>query len=484
MSLRERTENQTQRTERDIRAGRQLFAYGERQAIRQLRREAVFLAVWLALAVSCECAEQMPTQSPPASAPPRIAASGKPDVYDVDVSGGDIRTVLELLARRSSANIVVSPEVAGEVTAHLKQMPLEAILQQLCAAHGFGFEKTGDTYLITGSNKSEKPPSEAATKVPEPSEVLVWQCRQAKPSDLAALITRLFPSISCAEGPNSITPALDAASSGLGTAGDGSASPSSGSTARSNSSRIVLIGAPADIARARDVLAGLDVPRRQVAIDVAITEISSSGTRDLGIEWTWSDIGLTESSVSGIGFGKFTKEPMTITGALTALIKEGKADLLAQPNVSVLDGECADILIGDRVLYPKLVGYNQIGTPIYDKAEEKVGIYLQISPRIAGEDEIVLTLYPQVSLITGYLRTQAGDYPQISTREARTTVSVKNGSTLAIGGLLRSNEILSTAKVPLLSDLPLVGQLFRHQKRTRDRTEIVILLSPRIVEEK
>jgi pilus assembly protein CpaC len=96
---------------------------------------------------------------------------------------------------------------------------------------------------------------------------------------------------------------------------------------------------------------------------------------------------------------------------------------------------------------------------------------------------MVLTVYPQVSLVTSFLKTQAGDYPQISTREARTTVSMKSGATLSIGGLIRDDDIKSITKVPLLGDLPFIGQFFRRDKKSRDRTEIVILLSPTIMAE-
>ncbi|MCX8052707.1 MAG: hypothetical protein N3B12_02780 [Armatimonadetes bacterium] len=422
----------------------------------------------------------------PQSSSPEVKASSTLGHYDIDASGADIRMVLELLARRSSANIVIGPGVTGTVTARLSKMPLEAILDYLCTAHGLKYEKRADAYLVFGKSGSEKSgaSSEAASGESPELETLVWWCRHAKPSDLISAVAKLFPNILCAEGPNSVKPELDAYSSGLGSGGTISGSTASGSTTRSTSSKIVLIGPPSDVAKARDVLEKLDTPRRQVAIEVFITEISSSASKDLGIEWSWSDIGIKETDSSGIGFGKFTKQGMSITGTLSALIKDGKANLLAQPNISVLDGECADILIGDRILYPKLVGYNQIGSPIYDKAEEKVGIYLQIAPRLAGEDEIVMTLYPQVSLVTGYLKTQAGDYPQISTREARTTVSVKSGSTLAIGGLLRNSEIVNSAKLPILSEIPIIGRFFRHDKKTRDRTEIVILLSPKIMEAK
>jgi type II secretory pathway component GspD/PulD (secretin) len=440
------------------------------------------LAVLIVVLLSLNSCAAQTRESSGSGANTVVKHSDKSDLYDVDASGTDVRLVLELLARQSGANIVVSPDVSGQVNAHLKQMPIDTILDHLAAALGFKYEKIGGTYVIAASSGQSK--AEKQDQVPEATrsvETLVWECRYVKPSDLISVVTKLFPSLSCAEGPNSATPQLETMTGGLGGGqGAGGLSQSGGST-RSTSNKIVLIGSKSDVDKARNLIEKLDAPRKQIAIDVAITEVSASGMKDLGIEWSWSDIGITESNPSGIGFGKFTKQGMSITGVLSLLIKDGKANLLAQPNVSVLDGECADILIGDRILYPKLVGYNQIGSPIYDKAEEKVGIYLQIAPRVAG-DEIVLTLYPQVSLVTSYLRTQAGDYPQISTREARTTVSVKSGSTLAIGGLLRDNEIVNIAKLPIVSEIPVIGSLFRHAKRTRERTEIVILLSPRIVQ--
>ncbi len=163
------------------------------------------------------------------------------------------------------------------------------------------------------------------------------------------------------------------------------------------------------------------------------------------------------------------------------MIENNMADLLAKPNISVVDGEYAEILIGDRILFPKLIGYDNNNLPIYDKEEERVGIYLQIAPKVTGDNDVILTLYPQVSLVTGYLKTQVGDYPQISTREAMTTVSVEDGDTIAIGGLLQQDEIRNAKKIPLLGDLPVIGKLFRHDKVTKERNEIVIFLTPKIV---
>lgn len=410
----------------------------------------------------------------------------KTSLYTVDASSTDIRLVLEALARQSGVNMVVSPEVTGAVSAQLKQMPIEVLLDGLAAAHGFAWSKKGETYIVSVKDKNATTEVVAPPPPAPESEMLVWRCRHVKADELATTLTSMFPACKVAAGPSGITPTLRdplsnaSAATGVATSGSGTSSASSGGNA--NAATVILYGDAKEIARAKVLLEKIDVARPSIAIEVAVIEISSNVTRQLGISWSWNDITLTEGTGSGIHFGNLTKQPMTFTAALAALTTDGSAHLLAQPNISVIDGGTADILIGDRILFPKLVGYNQFGTPIYDKDEERVGIYLQIAPRVTEDDQIILTLYPQVSLVTKYLKTQAGDYPQISTREVRTTVPVKSGATLAIGGLIRDDDIKSAQKIPLLGDLPILGQFFRHNSKTKDRTEIVIFLTPKIVQ--
>ena len=441
------------------------------------------------LASSLCAAVESPTNASSDASTSAPQITQKANLFDVDASGTDVKSVLETLARCSGASIIVSPDVKGEVTAHITQTPLDQILDYLSTTVGFAWRKTGDAYLVASKEKLEAPVTVVQPPPPE-TELLVWQCRNIRPSEAVTTIQKLFPKLQVVEGPSSVTPTLTSSTSGTQSTGFGmgtsaTSTPSigqSGSTSGGQSSRIVLVGDPSEIAKAKDTLSQLDVGREQVYIKVAIAEISNNANKELGLEWAFSDLVVTETSQdSGIGFGRFTKQGMTFTGTISALIKQGDANLLAQPNISVVDGESANILIGDRILFPKLVGYTQFGTPMYDKEEESVGICLQIVPRITGNDEIMMTLYPQVSLVTSYLKTQAGDYPQISTREAKTTVSVKSGETLAIGGLLREDKIATLSKIPILGDLPIIGGFFKRSKTTKERTEIIIFLSPTIL---
>lgn len=412
-----------------------------------------------------------------------VAAVESTGLYDIDATSTDVKFVLEALARRSGANIVISPEITGEISAHVKQQPVESILDFLAAVQGLAWKKSGDTYLVGTKEKiSAKPAPESAPPPPEP-KTLVWKCRHAKPADLVTVVTKMYPGVKVAEGPTEFQPKLQSTSSGSITSGGGSQSSLTTSTDTATSGSLVMIGQPDELAKVKELLGSLDTVPMQVSIEVAITEVSSGSGQNLGIDWSWSNMSIKETNSSGIGFGSFTKSGMSITGAINALIESNSAKLLAQPNIAVMDGANAEILIGDRILFPKLVGYNQIGAPIYDKDEERVGIYLQLAVRITDDDQVIMTLYPQVSLVTKYLSTSAGSYPQISTREARTTVAVKNGATLAIGGLLKDNDIKEGTKVPLLGSLPIIGSLFRRDKVTKEHSELIIFLTPKIVKQ-
>ncbi len=417
-------------------------------------------------------------QDAPAGASTAVSGDG---LYDIDATATDIKFVLEALARRSGANIVVSPELSGEVSAHLKQQSIDDILDYLSAVQGFAWKKSNDTYLVASKDKLAKK-VEGGSATPEP-ETRVWTCRHVKPADLVTMIGKLFPNVKVAEGPAQAQPKLPNTSTSIAVTG-GTGGTSSGLTGTTDSvtGSLVLIGQPDELSKVTELLGTIDAFPTQVSIEVAITEINSGSGQNLGIDWSWSEVSVKESNPSGIGFGKFAKQGMSFTGTINALIENNNAKLLAQPNISVIDGADAQILIGDRILFPKLVGYNQIGAPIYDKDEERVGIYLQLAVKVI-DDQILMTLYPQVSLVTRYLTTAAGSYPQISTREARTTVAVKDGSTLAIGGLLKDNEIKEGASVPLLGKLPIIGGLFRRAKTTKEHSELVIFLTPRIIKQ-
>jgi type II secretory pathway component GspD/PulD (secretin) len=224
----------------------------------------------------------------------------------------------------------------------------------------------------------------------------------------------------------------------------------------------------------------MDSMRPQVGIQVTIYDISDEALKDLGVSWNYSDVSLKENNVKGVNFGSFARAPLTFTGVIKALEQQDKAKLLASPNVSVLDGERAFILIGDRINYPVLVGYSQNNAPIFSKEEERVGIYMQVAASVSSDDNVTLSLYPQVSNITGFLNVNGASYPQIATREAQTTLRVRTGETVVLGGLLKTEETANYDRVPLLSQIPFLGELFKHRKVTKSASQVIISITPTV----
>jgi type II secretory pathway component GspD/PulD (secretin) len=139
------------------------------------------------------------------------------------------------------------------------------------------------------------------------------------------------------------------------------------------------------------------------------------------------------------------------------------------------------VLTGTKYIYPKLVTSNG-GVPIYDITETKVGIYLQVAVQVGLDGHVVMTIYPQGSNVSSFAMINGAPYPVIATREQQTTVTVKSGQTLAIGGLKQEDSIHAGQQVPFLSGIPLVGRLFQYRKDNDARSDLVVLITPEVVD--
>lgn len=439
------------------------------------------------------------------------------NLFDVDASGADIKYVLEALARQSGANIIISPELAGQVNVHVKRQPLNSILDNMAIVLGFTWKQDGSTYLIFSKKKDEQAlPVEKDDKdkeekpLPVEQSMYVWDCRNVRPDELATVVKKLFPSITATEGPSiSLPDYVDTGNpaSGITPAYNGNEAhpalainPTSSNTATRHGDKLILMGPAADIEKAKAIITQLDVRKRQISIELAITEITSTGDKQIGMDWNWDSLSVKEGYTQAnpdstdttlpynptnvtIAQPKFLTQPFNFGATLSLMVKSGSAKLLAKPNISVLDGESARIFLGNRVLYLELDSRDKDGKPIYRADSVDAGISLPIAPRIISDNAIMLTLHPSVSLITGYSKIEGSEYPQISTRDVQTTVIVKNGQMLAIGGLLRDEDVKNASKVPIMGDLPVIGSLFRSNTTKKSRTELIIFLSPKIIEE-
>lgn len=243
----------------------------------------------------------------------------------------------------------------------------------------------------------------------------------------------------------------------------------------------VVVTAPSQmLAKIGADLDKMDVPSPQILIEAIAVELTDTTNRDIGLLLGNSD--PTEFSSLNVAGGSVIystvgKLPKVFDVNLHALELRGKARVRARPRLAVVNGRTADIFIGaQRFIQVQFNGFGNTQTRIQPV---DVGVKFSITPLTGGNGEITTRIVPEVSNITE-IDLQTG-LPVLSTRRAETYVRVKDGETIAIGGLTLDQEQRTRGKIPILGDLPLLGGLFRSSKKNVVRTELVVFVTPHII---
>jgi type II secretory pathway component GspD/PulD (secretin) len=235
------------------------------------------------------------------------------------------------------------------------------------------------------------------------------------------------------------------------------------------------------------LLEEIDVAPRQVMVEVKVVDTSPENAEQIGVQWNFNPLNFFEappnSAVSSIGsttkpagVGQFSRIPFSFGAQLSAMVTRKEAKILANPRIEVLDNDDANIFIGDTIRTQ--VAQSSISGTTIQVLEFPIGIILLVRPRVNADGRITMRVHPVVSTITGV---SAGNIPQTSSREAETTVMVQDGETIVLGGLIRDEMVKSVQEVPLLSKLPLVGELFRFRNTNHRHSEIMVFITPHIV---
>lgn len=245
---------------------------------------------------------------------------------------------------------------------------------------------------------------------------------------------------------------------------------------------VILIGMREDVEQATELLVSRDVAPRQVVIEARVVDITPETTKQLGFTYEWTPLTFFERNAgrAAYQFGGWARAPFNWQVTLDAMEQRRDARVLARPNVSVVDGEEATIFIGDILRYERLVSVTDAGLQTFTIESVPVGVALLCRPRVNTDGAITLKVHPVVSTVTAFTGRNR-DIPVTASREADSTLMMKDGETIAFGGLLREEEVKILTKVPILGDLPLFGQLFRHRNNTKKRSEVTIFLTARIV---
>lgn len=231
------------------------------------------------------------------------------------------------------------------------------------------------------------------------------------------------------------------------------------------------------------LLAVVDRPPLQIMFEVEAIEVSRVDLKNVGFDWGSvmslpGEVPIDSSSSFRIGMGipNHPEYGLNVTGTLHTLIENKKGKLLASPRIASLNGNTAQIMIGDKLAVESTSIVS--GSSIVSTTYVEVGIKLEVTPFVNDDGTITIHVKPEVSNKTD---TTKNGNPNIRTRQAETTLRVKNGETIVIGGLLQQQETSDRFKFPLLGDIPLVGQLFRTSTKEKTQTELVILITPKVI---
>lgn len=242
----------------------------------------------------------------------------------------------------------------------------------------------------------------------------------------------------------------------------------------------------------------------QIRLEAQIIEINSDYTKNLGIQYWSQTPGSNSSSGSSTGNpnnditvgtaglfyggedfsssrkhgGWLGSHVANVNVTLQALINEGKARILSRPSITTMSGKTANILIGGRIPIPVSDGNGNVSIDWHE-----YGVKLNIEPVVDSEDKITSKVHAEVSTLdySHGVKIDSFSVPGIATREAESEVNVRSGMTMAIGGLINSEDAKIVSKIPLLGDLPIIGRFFRHTSNTRDKRELIILITPTLV---
>ena len=401
----------------------------------------------------------------------------------IDVTGGDVRAVLLAVARMANIPLIVDDGVAGAVTAHLTGEG-EEVLRLVAAARGIHIERHGSVFLALSAD--------ART---ENRRVHVYTVRYADPEELAHAANLSLTG----EGKRAIV-----SKNNEERWNEGSDSDTQRRVLVDRATNTLLFyGTESEALSVREIISALDVAPRQVSLEARVIAISKQAAKELGVDWSWSalpqyprvrrgDDGAWEiggrnagnEGTSAPGIIRFGRGPEGVpfefyySAAIRALITDGRAKMLARPNITTVQGHEALINIGAEVPVPRTTTSNTVTTTGIDYRE--AGIILRYTPRVTADGNIVARVHTEVSTPVFVEDLKAYRFQK---RSADTTVRLKNGETMVIGGLIDSDESRSLSKIPFLGDIPILGAFFRSVRTSKTETELMIFLTAHVLDE-
>jgi type IV pilus assembly protein PilQ len=379
-----------------------------------------------------------PAPAQPVQPPAQIAQAPAtpPSRISLEFRNTEMADVLSALAKVCLVNIVTDSSIKGAITVRLIDLTCDEALRYILEANNLGFRRLGRNLLILPADRLAPPP--------EVPESVTYPLGFGTARELADAVRAAVPGIR-------IT--FDA---------------------RTNS--LVVVGTAAQHEEVRKILAGLDVQLVQIMIESRVVDVQLSDLKNLGLDW-----GLTSTPIISIQ-GTFPNQiqigvaTTTINALLDALVTQRKARVISAPRIAVVDGNEAEVNLGEEFPIPSIDASGRLTFTF-----KPIGVILRILPKANRDGLITTKITPEVTSVLELLQSPSGDVPRLATRRATTTVTARSGDPIIIAGLISAEERRTVLKVPILGDIPIIGQLFRTTQTNRIETEVIFVVTAHLV---
>ena len=426
------------------------------------------------------------------------SSSFKGDLLDLNFQDIEVRDVLELIADFKSLNLVASDSVQGTITLNLNKVPWDQALDIILRSKGLDMRKEGNILLIAPIDEiaeREQKEIEIKRQLEElaPLETYVARIKYAESKDIYKFFT----------APRQLLGAnRQQGSGGQGAQGSTFSILSGRGSAiideRTNT--IILTDIAEKINEFKRLLTQIDIPVKQVLIEARIVKAESDFRKELGASWGLAgsdqvDFSLgnsTSGTLEGIlatdlgisdpaaAFSlSYLSNNLLIDLELSALESGGFGEIVSQPKVLTADKKKASIKSGVEIPYQAVTNNGDASGAVVETQFKEAVLQLEVTPQITPDNRVIMDILVKQDSVGSF--TVNGE-PAINVTEITTQALVGNGQTLVLGGIFQSEELTGDQKVPILGDLPLVGNLFKKQMRTRDKREILIFITPRIID--
>ncbi len=398
----------------------------------------------------------------------------------------DVRSVLQLIADFTNLNLVASDTVQGGITLRLQNVPWDQALDLVLKTKGLAQRKIGNVLLVAPADEiaaRERQEMESQKQIAElaPLRRELLQVNYAKAADIA----KLFQSVTSAEAQTEERGSI---------------------TVDERTNNIIAYQTQDRLDELRRIVSQLDIPVRQVMIEARIVEANVDYDKSLGVRWggsrtsgsgKWTTYGLDDNgdeagntgtdltrnipfvdlgaadATSGIGLGFVTNNAL-IDLELSAMEKTGNGEIVSQPKVVTSDKETAKILKGTEIPYQEASSSGATSVSF-----KEASLSLEVTPQITPDNRIIMEVKVTKDE-PDYLNAIAG-IPPIKKNEVNAKVLISDGETIVIGGVFSNTQSKVVEKVPFLGDVPYVGRLFRRDVVSEAKSELLVFLTPRIM---